>query len=169
MPVCSGRSSRNRYRSVISSMWMLGRVWLPPNTVIRPLISACMVNMSRRHRAAAAAKIRKPSPSYDLYNHIVLVRQHNPLAAHFGVVVFRDRQQFEIFGNLLFILDPVHASRRRVDEALDALAPGATGELHGGEATDELWIEVSARIVRDTRQMNDRVDASRVDFVWLAH
>ena len=25
-------------------MWMLGRTWLPPNTVIAPFVSACIVS-----------------------------------------------------------------------------------------------------------------------------
>ncbi len=29
----------------MSWMWMFGRVCSPPNTVIRPLVSACMVSM----------------------------------------------------------------------------------------------------------------------------
>ncbi len=38
----------------MSSMWMFGRVWSPPNTVMLPFVSACMVSMltetSRRMR-----------------------------------------------------------------------------------------------------------------------
>ncbi len=92
---------------------------------------------------------------------------------HILVLLYsRDRQQLEILGDLLLVLDAVDAARRGVDEALDALAHGPVGELHGGEAADlpgELRIEIAARIVGDARKMDDRVDAGQVEFVRIAH
>ena len=72
----------------------------------------------------------------------------------------------------VLFLDAVDAARRRIDEALDTLAPGPVGELHGGEAADfpgQLGIEIAAGIVGDARQMNDRVDAVKVDLIRIAH
>ena len=108
---------------------------------------------------------------HDLHHHVVLVGQHDALAAHLGLVVFGDRQQFEIFGDLLLVLDAVDAARRRIDEALDAVALGPVGELHGGKAADfpgQLGIEIAAGIVGDAREMDDGVDAGQVDLVGVA-
>ena len=49
---------------------------------------------------------------------------------------------------------------------------GPIGELHGGEAADlpgQLGIEIAAGIVRDAREMNDRVDAPEIDLVGIAN
>ena len=109
---------------------------------------------------------------HDLHDHVVLVGQHDPLAAHLGLVVFGDRQQFEVFGDLLLFLDAVDAAGGRIDEALDAVTLGAIGELHRRKAADfpgQLRIEIAAGIVGDARQMDDRIDAGQIDFIGVAY
>ena len=136
----------------MSSIWMLGRVWSPPNTVMRPLVKACIVSMltdtsSRMPRRVSA----DGGGAHDLHHHVVPVGQHDALAAHLGLVVFGDRQQLEVLGDLLLVLDAVDAAGGGVDEALDALALRAVGKLHGREAADlpgQLRIEIAAGIIR---------------------
>ena len=54
----------------------------------------------------------------------------------------------------------------------DTPAPRPIGELHGGETTDfpgQFRIEIAARIVGDARQVNDGVNAIKIDRIGIAH
>ena len=107
-----------------------------------------------------------------IYDHIVLIGKDDPFAAHFRLVIFRDRQQFEVFGDLGLLLDAVNAAGRGVDETLDPHSVRPIDQLHRRQAADlpgQLRVEVAARIVCDARQMDDGVDAAQIDLLGIPH
>ncbi len=55
---------------------------------------------------------------------------------------------------------------------LDPLAHGLVGQLHGGQHADlpgELGIKVATGVVSDGGQVNDGIDAFKVDVVNITH
>ena len=157
----------------MSSIWMLGRVWSPPNTVMLAVAQRLHGQHVDRHVEAHARRVaahsRRP---HDLHDHVVSVGQHDALGAHLGLVVLRDRHQLEILGHLLLVLDAIDAARGGIDEALDAAPHRTVGELHGGEAADlpsQLGIEIAARIVGDAGEVDDGIDAVEVISSMIAH
>ena len=146
----------------MSSTCRFGRIWLPPNTVILPLVDRVIgedVDRQIEPRARAVAADRRRT-DHDAGEVVGLVLPQQRLAHALELVVERERHQRMVLGHVGRVADAVDRARRAVDEALHA---GRFGREHHRleaivvDGLGQLLVELEARIVRDAGEMQDGV------------
>jgi len=128
----------------------------------------------RRHRECVHGEIethtrRHPADGRgpeDRHRHPIRVAQEDALGNHLRLVVVGDGHQVEIFRDVGLRTDTVHRPGRWKDDLLHTRARRLVHQPHRPQDVHVpgcVWVQIGRRIVRDARQMEDRIDAAEID------
>ena len=145
-------------------MWMFGRFWSPPKTVITPLLYGVIGQDVDRQIEAHPRRVTADRRRADGHAGEVgrLVPEEHRLAQALVLVVVGERHERVLLGHLRRVAHAIDRAAGDVDEALHA--GRFAREHHRLEAlvidrAAERGVEVEARIVRDARHVDDGVAA----------